>query len=83
MVQFKCPQCHADVIKGCSDPLGCPCCGYATQGVAPFRPCITRPHVDYDWPALKLTWTNDFTDLESSSTLKLSPNYATISTGGN
>lgn len=42
-MKFKCPQCHAEVTREAQDPIGCPCCGYATQGVAPYSPFITWP----------------------------------------
>ena len=37
-MKFTCPQCKADVTKEEKEPLGCPCCGYAAQGVAPYVP---------------------------------------------
>ncbi len=47
---FKCPQCYAEVTKENKDPLGCPCCGYAAAGVAPYFPPVLP--ISYPQPTL-------------------------------
>ena len=53
MAQFKCPQCDALVTKDKDDELGCPCCGYAKDGMVGIERCLFPyvPYVPYVEPA--------------------------------
>jgi len=61
-MEFTCPQCEAKVTKEKEDPLGCPCCGYAAEGVFPYTPALSCPvwvTPPYLWDPYRPTWVGD------------------------